>query len=82
MRYPKTPTVTRIPDKTKKSKGEDDPPVVSFEYGLDSSDGDDDNIPYQPYFPPNEPKGTWPVPPVPPQPPTGPTGIVPPPLPP
>jgi len=26
----KTPTVTRIPDKTKKSKGEEDPPVVSF----------------------------------------------------
>jgi len=78
----KTPTVMHIPDKTKKSKGEEKFPVVSFEYGFDSSDDDDDNIPYQPYFPPNKPEGTQPVPPVPPQPPTGPTGTVPPPLPP
>ena len=77
----KTPTVTHIPDKPKKSKGEDKFPVVSFEYGIDSSD-DDDDLPYQPYFPPNMPEGTWPVPPVPPQPPMGPTGTTPPPLPP
>jgi len=78
----KTPTVTHIPDKTKKSKGEEDPPVVSFEYGFDSSDDDDDDIPYQPYFPPNMPEGTRPVPPVLPLPPMDPTGTLPPPLPP
>ena len=76
----KTPTVTQVPDKPKKSKG-DDFPVVSIEYGLDSSDDDDDH-PYQPYLPPKQPEHTRPVPPVLPPPPMDPKSTVPPPLPP
>jgi hypothetical protein len=42
-------SVMQLPDKQKKSKGEDNILVVSFKYGLDSLDNDDDNTPYQPY---------------------------------
>jgi len=77
----KIPPVTRIRDKNKKST-EDKPPVVSFEYRLDSSDDDDDH-PFQPYFQTNGQGSGAPGPP-PPPPPTAPPvpPTVPPPLPP